>query len=88
MNPSFYAIIPASVRYNQNLIPNSKLLYGEITALADPCGDCYESISEFASLYGVSENTIKNWINNLEKAGFVETRKKENGTSYIHINEA
>ena len=33
VNPSYYAIIPASVRYS-DIIPNAKLLFGEITALA------------------------------------------------------
>lgn len=29
---SYYAIIPANVRYDKRLKPNTKLLYGEITA--------------------------------------------------------
>ena len=32
---NYYAIIPANVRYDINLKPNEKLLYGEITALSN-----------------------------------------------------
>ena len=33
--PNYYAIIPATIRYDNNLKPAEKLLYGEITALAN-----------------------------------------------------
>ena len=37
--PGFWALIPASVRYDKELPPNAKLLYGEVTALSDKLGD-------------------------------------------------
>ena len=36
--PNYYAIIPATVRYDTNLKYAEKLLYGEITALANKNG--------------------------------------------------
>lgn len=33
--PTYYTIIPAIVRYDGKLSPNSKLLYGELGALSD-----------------------------------------------------
>lgn len=38
--PNYYAIIPACVRYAK-IKANAKLLYGEITALANKTGECY-----------------------------------------------
>lgn len=34
INSNYYAIIPATIRYNEKLKSSEKLLYGEITALA------------------------------------------------------
>ena len=78
-NPSYYAIIPANVRYS-NLKPNAKLLYGEITALSNQKGFCWSSNNYFAELYGVTKNTISLWINQLKDQNFihVEVIRNEN----------
>lgn len=68
--PSYYAIIPAPVRYDPTLPGRSALLYGEITALA-PDGYCWASNGYFAKLYGVKDNTIRTWLAALEKAGHI-----------------
>lgn len=69
--PSYYAVIPATVRYDKNLNASAKLLYGEITCLCNKEGYCWASNSYFADLYGVSNRSIINWINSLEENGYI-----------------
>ena len=68
---SYYAIIPANVRYDKDLAPNAKLLYGEITALCNEKGYCWASNQYFAELYGVSVISVKRWVNSLVTKGYV-----------------
>lgn len=72
-NPSYYAIIPASVRYS-NIKANAKLLYGEISALSNKHGFCFATNRYFANLYGVSKNTISVWIKELKEHEFISVK--------------
>ena len=69
--PAFFAVIPASVRYNKSLPAGAKLLYGEITALCGKDGFCRSDTAYFASLYDVSAQTIRNWITALRDAACI-----------------
>ena len=69
--PNYYAIIPASVRYDKDLKPMERLLYGEITALCGASGYCWGTNSYFADLYGVSTRTICEWVNHLKAKGYI-----------------
>ena len=82
MKPSYYAIIPANVRYS-NLKPHAKLLYGEITALASKEGYCFASNRYFSELYGVTKNTISSWVSDLNKEGFVSVQIIKEGNQVI-----
>lgn len=70
--PSYYAVIPASVRYCKNLKYPERLLYGEITSLINKEGYCFATNRYFAELYGVIKETVSRWISNLEKLGFIK----------------
>lgn len=68
---SYYAIVPANVRYDDRITPNAKLLYGEITALCNEKGYCWASNTYFSKLYKVSKQSISTWINQLIKYGYI-----------------
>jgi hypothetical protein len=80
--PTYYAIIPANVRYS-NLKPNAKLLYGEITALSNKLGYCYATNNYFSDLYNVSKNTISSWLSDLKKLGFITIDLERNSKKQI-----
>lgn len=82
---SYYAIIPAEVRYDEDLPPNAKLLYGEITSLCNEKGYCWASNQYFADLYKVSKITVSRWISTLNKKGYItiETLYKEGTKEFI-----
>ena len=68
--PSFWAVIPATVRYDK-LPDGAKLLYGEIAALCNKKGYCWAGNNYFAELYQVNERTVRNWIEVLRDKGHI-----------------
>ena len=69
--PSYWAVLPAKVRYDKNLRPNAKLLYAEITALAGSSGYCWATNEYLAKLFGISARTVSDLIGTLAKSGYV-----------------
>lgn len=72
-NPNYYAIIPANVRYDKKLRANEKLLYGEITALAQKDGICWATNEYFAKLYDVRKEQVSRWIANLVECNYLKS---------------
>ena len=88
--PSYYAIIPANVRYDERLPANAKLLYGEITALCNARGCCWATNEYFAELYDTTERSVSNWIAVLVECGYIESkveydREKQKSTRSLFI---
>lgn len=73
MKPSYYSIIPANVRYDEELKANEKLLYSEITCLSNKFGYCNASNTYFAELYNVSVTSISLWIKNLVEKSYIQS---------------
>ena len=76
---SYYAIIPADVRYDKKLCANAKLLYGEITALCNEKGYCWASNDYFAQLYEKTEETVSRWISQLIKQNYINVEYIKRG---------
>ncbi|CAA0224356.1 helix-turn-helix domain-containing protein [Tenacibaculum maritimum] len=72
LEPSYYSIIPAPVRYDKRLTPNAKILYAEITSLTNQLGFCYASNKYFQDLYQVSKQSINAWLKQLEEYGYIK----------------
>ena len=68
---AYYAVIPADVRYDPELRPNAKLLYGEVTSLCDKTGYCWATNEYFSELYGLSVSTVSRLISQLEGRGYI-----------------
>ena len=71
--PGYTAILPPRVRYDKELPPNAKLLYAEISAMADVTGFCWASNRYLAALFGVSKRTVTELIARLQERGYVQT---------------
>ena len=81
--PNYYSILTANVRYDRELKANEKLLFSEITALANKSGYCTATNNYFAKLYGKSKTTISNWINHLKEKGYLKVYLEKDGSQII-----
>ena len=77
--PSYFGIIPATVRYDKSLKANAKLLYSELTCLSEKDGYCYASNNYFAKLYEVDPSSISKWLKQLADKGYIKIEYKYNG---------
>lgn len=80
---SYYAVIPATIRYDNRLKAAEKLLYGEVTSLANKFGYCFASNRYFSSLYNVTPHTVSQWFSHLEKLGYLYIELIKNSTNEI-----
>lgn len=70
-NPNNYGIIPAKVRYSTAITDFEKILFVELTALADESGFAYATNKYLAERFHKSENSVSRSISNLVQEGFI-----------------
>lgn len=91
-NIGYYAVIPATVLFNNELKPNEKLLYALITTLANKEGYCYASNKYLGDKLNVEPQTISKWIGNLRNFNYlvidiIRNDKKEIIQRRIYTND-
>lgn len=69
---SLYSVIPARVRDDHTLRPNAKLLYGELSALAQSEGYCWAWNARLAETLGISKRTVEDLLRQLRDRGHIQ----------------
>ena len=67
----YFAVIPATVLFNNQLKPNAKLLYALITALSNKEGYCYASNKYLGEKLGVDHKTVSRWLGDLRRYNYL-----------------
>lgn len=77
MSDTYWTIIPASVRLNNDLMAEAKLLYGDILGLSGRESYCWAKSDYFESITGLSRRQIFRALDQLEREGYI--RREGNG---------
>ena len=85
---NYYAIIPATVRYDKGLTDKAKLLYGEITCLCNKEGYCFATNNYFANLYNCTSRAIQFTISKLQEKGYIRVILENNYQRKIYLTDA
>ena len=85
---NYYAIIPAVVRYDNELTDKAKLLYGEITCLSSKEGYCFATNNYFAKLYRCTTRAIQKTISKLQERGYIKIVIENNFERKIFLTDA
>lgn len=79
----YYAIIPNEVMFDENLMANAKLLYGQITLLANKEGYCWASNNFFAKKNHSSPQSVSKWISNLAENNYIKVEYEHSGVTNV-----
>lgn len=78
IQPGYWAVLPANVRHDRGLTTTAKLLYAEISSLAQVDGYCWATDKYFAELFLCSEATITRAMKQLSNSGYIRAEKATN----------
>lgn len=87
VKPNFYAILPAYVRYDNELSSTAKLLYAEITALCNERGYCWANNQYFMKLYDISERQLQKIFKQLKEKNYIKIEIQNNTKRKIFVSD-
>lgn len=70
--PNYYSILTAEVRYDTQLTWFEKIMYAELSALANKTGECWASNKWFSDAFKQSTRTITRAITRLSERGYIK----------------
>lgn len=82
--PGYWAVIPAVIRYDDQIPPNAKILYAEISSLIGAEGFCWATDDYFAKVFGFAERTVRDLMAALKAAGYIRV-EEERGNHKVLI---
>ena len=74
--PGYWAVIPAVIRYDDQIPPNAKILYAEISSLIGAEGYCWATDDYFSQVFGFAPRTVRNLMASLKKAGYISVEEE------------
>lgn len=84
---SYFAILPANIRYDKSLKPLAKLLYAEITALCNDKGYCIPPPNYFTDFCEETSDKVTLYIKQLKENGYINIiYDSKSGDRRIYIN--
>ena len=82
---NYYSVVPAEIKYNNELTERAKLIYGEISSLSNKTGYCFATNGYFSNLYKCTNRTIQNAISKLQEKGFIRVEIENRNQRKIYI---
>ena len=74
--PSYWAVLPAEIRYDDRIPASAKLLYAEISSLTGREGYCWAENDYFARLYQINERTVRRLLDALAEHGYIRIEEE------------
>lgn len=74
--PGYWAVLPAGVRYDDRLPASAKVLYAELSALAETDGYCWAGNDYLARVFQMTEKSIRQQLHALEDAGYIRIEEQ------------
>ena len=74
--PGYWAVVPAAVRYDDRIPASSKVLYAELSALAQEDGYCWADNAYFARVFRLTEKSVRQQLHALEDAGYIRIEEE------------